>query len=59
LKKSFFGESSGIKKALFYKEKQQSMGMGIMRCEQEEKCPESSQKPKKSKRNMKIQFKDR
>ena len=33
--------------------------MGIMRCEQEEKCPESSQKPKKSKRNMKIQFKDR
>ena len=46
-------------KALFYKEKQQSMGMGIMRCEQEEKCPESSQKPKKSKRNMKIQFKDR
>ena len=29
-------------KALFYKEKQQSMGMGIMRCEQEEKYPESS-----------------
>ena len=28
------------------------MGVGIMRCEQEEKCPESSQKPKNSKRNM-------
>ena len=47
-------KKQNAEKALFYKEKQQSMGVGIMRCEQEEKCPESSQKPKNSKRNMKI-----
>ena len=61
-KKVFSANLPGSRKtsqSLIYKEKQQSMGMGIMRCEQEEKCPESSQKPKKSKRNMKIQFKDR
>ena len=44
-------------KALFYKGKQQSMGMGIMRCEQEEKCPESSQKPKNQKETWKFNSK--
>ena len=56
--KSFSANLPGSRKPstkpLFYKEKQQSMGVGIMRCEQEEKCPESSQKPKIPKRNMKI-----